>query len=428
MRILVVSNFFPPYYIGGYELGCLDVVKELRARGHTVAVLTSTWGAGRRTSEDGVYRWLDAQIDWEIYSSFPYLLRLAQKEKANRRALAKVLREFKPDLVYLWNLRNLSITLAFYAQDQGLPCCYFIFDHWLANWESDPWFSLWKARSRSAARQVRKDLARSLLRVAGLIPPGDLHLTHVQFASHYLKRLTMDTGKKMPDAHVIHWGVDLARFPYQPREREPKRILFAGQVVPEKGVRTAIEAMHTVVNANARRDVRLTIVGGSRNPDYVAELHKLTTTYGLRQHVEFAGPVPREQLPALYQEHDILIFPSVWEEPFGIVLLEAFSSGLAVVATATGGSAEIVEDQFNALVFPPGDANSCAQRVLQLLCNPGLAQRIRRNGRRTVEMNFCFQPMVDAIEDSLERIAAENDMCRSGNLIPTVRSGRGLPT
>jgi glycosyltransferase involved in cell wall biosynthesis len=349
-------------------------------------------------------------------------MRLAQKEITNRRAFSRVLHEFKPQVMYFWNLTYLSISLAFDAQRFGLPRCYFVSDNWLSSWEADAWFSLWQGRSCSVARRARKAVARSAFRLVGMIPSGELKLQHVHFASLYLKRVAMAAGKDVSGAEVIHWGIDAGRFPYRPLLREPRRILYAGQIVPHKGVRTAIEAMSILVNANGRRDVRLTIVGGSLSPSYVAELRELTVACGLQQHVEFAGPVPREQMPSVYQAHDILVFPSTWDEPFSIGLLEALSSGLAVVGTATGGSAEILRDGFNALVFPREDGRACAERILRMLDNTELFQNIRQNGRRTVEMEFCLQRMIDAIEDSLGRIAAGNDRCQSRNVVGAVEA------
>jgi glycosyltransferase involved in cell wall biosynthesis len=250
-----------------------------------------------------------------------------------------------------------------------------------------------------------------------MTPLGDLKLEHVQFVSLYLQKAAMAAGKKVAQAEVIHWGIDIGRFPYQSLSREPRRILYAGQLVPHKGVQTAIEAMNVVVNNHGRRDVRLTIVGGSQRPNYVAELRGLRDRYGLQQHVEFAGPVPREQLPSIYQAHDILVFPSAWEEPFSIGLLEALSNGLAVVGTATGGSAEILEDGLNALVFPREDAQACAARVLCLLDDLELLEKIRQNGRRTVERRFCFKNMVDKIEHSLCDIVAFHDASSCRHLV-----------
>src|SRR5688500_11356128 len=105
MKILVVSNFYPPHYVGGYELGCRDVVDGLRARGHQVEVLTSTYGADGAREDDGVYRWLETDFvvkDRDPAADLPWLVK---KELRNRRAFRRLCRALRPDLIYLWNLR-----------------------------------------------------------------------------------------------------------------------------------------------------------------------------------------------------------------------------------------------------------------------------------------------------------------------------------
>ena len=87
-------------------------------------------------------------------------------------------------------------------------------------------------------------------------------------------------------------------------------------------------------------------------PDYDKEIELLVRSLGLERSVRFTGLIPRERLPEIYKQHGTLIFPSVWDEPFSITLLEAMSSGLAVVGTTTGGSAELLADGVNALTFP----------------------------------------------------------------------------
>ena len=418
LSILVVSNLYPPYYVGGYELGCRDVVDELTSRGHTVSVLTSTWGVAEPCSQGGVHRRLQTNMGWEQRSALTNFLRLARKEIVNRRAFLRLARESKPDVVYFWNMGCLSIFLAFDAQRLGLKCAYYISDDWLANWQKDSWFRLTRGNYASGFRRIGQKALRPVFRVFRMSPRGELRLDHVQFASEYLKRSAIAAGKPVAEAEVIRWGIDVSRFAYHPRLTAPKRILFVGQVVPQKGVHTAVEAMNILVNGHARHDVRLTVVGGSIAPDYVAEMRKLADSYGLKQYVEFTGSVPREQLPSLYQQHDILVFPSVWNEPFSISLLEGFASGLAVVATPTGGSAEILEDGRNALVFPREDAQTCAARVLCLVDNPDFFEKIRQNGRRTVETRFCFKNMVDKIEHSLYDIAALRDQSSCRDLVP----------
>ena len=89
MRILVISNFYPPHHIGGYELGCRDVVGELRARGHDVRVLTSTYGVTGREANEGIYRWLKTSFVIQSPTSLKGFISLLINELSNRRIAAQ---------------------------------------------------------------------------------------------------------------------------------------------------------------------------------------------------------------------------------------------------------------------------------------------------------------------------------------------------
>jgi glycosyltransferase involved in cell wall biosynthesis len=147
----------------------------------------------------------------------------------------------------------------------------------------------------------------------------------------------------------------------------------------------------------------LDIVGGCVAPDYQAELKGLVDARGLEGRVRFHGQVDRDALPAVYHGHDVLLFPSIWGEPFSITLLEAMSAGVAVVSTATGGTGEMLRDGENALLFPERDARACAARVARLLGDPRLLERLRTCARSTVQERFMFAGMVDQIEQDLQR-------------------------
>lgn len=206
----------------------------------------------------------------------------------------------------------------------------------------------------------------------------------------------------MIEPRVIHWGVDVVRFAYRPSTPEPpRRLLYVGQVVPHKGIHTAIEAVRLLRDDHACDSVRLDIVGGSVQPSYVESLRGLVAKHGLVDVVRFLGPVPREDLPLIYREHDIAIFPVIWEEPFSITLLEAMASGLMIVSTLTGGTPEVVEPGINALTFHCGDAHECAWQIHRLLLDRDLCERIRQNARRTVEQRFRLDDMAARIADDL---------------------------
>jgi glycogen(starch) synthase len=402
MRIAIISNFYPPHYVGGYELGCRDVVEELKVRGHAVSVLTSNYGVeSPQDEDDGIYRRLKSDFQTDPQHAGRHLFRLIRKEHRNKRAFKTLLRDFRPELIYVWSMAHVSISMVHSAQLAGLPICFFVSDQWLSHWETDAWYSLQFRQPRRVSRKLLWKSILVTLRALGLLSAYRLDLKHVHFVSQYLKQQALEAQKPVSRAEVIHWGVDVKRFAYNREKREANRLLYVGQIIPHKGIQTAVEAFRLIRAQPGRELMTLTIVGG---PDYGGFVERLISEHVLDDHVQRTGLVPREALPQIYREHDILIFPSVWEEPFSITLLEAMACGLAVVATQTGGTPEILTDEVNALIFSKEDAQRCAAQILRLRDEADLYQRIRSNGRRTVEKGFRLESMIDKIERSLAEV------------------------
>ena len=418
MRILVVSNFYPPHAIGGYELGCHDVVMALRARGHSVCVLTSDWSGGdtekgrhgegeTRSAAFGSWllaagscvRALEVDLGWD-FTAAATGWRLARKELRNRRAFARAVTQFQPDLVYIWSLRYCSAALAMQSQRLGLPTCLYVSDDWLATWDRrDRWAQI----PRNPARRIGKRLLNMAVETVGGRSGGRLAFRHIQCTSAYIEQLTRANGRT-EDVRVIHWGVDMARFALRPAQPVPPlRALYVGQLVAHKGVHTAIEACARLVAAGY--DLALTIVGTAHSAEYLGRLQALAAPLGER--VRFTGGLPREQVAAIYAEHELLLFPSLWQEPFSIGLLEAMAAGLAVVATATGGSAEILANGENALTFAAGSVAECAAALVQLYDDPGLYERLRLAGCATISERFQLESMVEAIDRHLQQVCNE---------------------
>jgi glycogen(starch) synthase len=404
MRILFVSNFYPPHYVGGYEISCSEAVVGLRARGHKVSVLTSTYGVGRRVTAEGVYRWLSADVRWTAKPRglVHHALAVLRKEAVNQRAFRFLCKALRPDIVYLWNLTFISVSLASLAERLRIPLVFQASDYSLLNWRDDGWSLLVSAPTKRSVVKLGRPLIRIGAHVLGVDgPPDRLRLRHVHFLSEFLRGASLRGGLEVANPRVIHWGVDLDRFTFKCSKGRQGRILYVGQIVPHKGVQTVVEALRLLSEGERDERPTLTIAGGSALPDYEAEIRNLVSSLGLTPRVRFLGQVPREQLPTVYAGHDILVFPSVWDEPFGITLLEAMASGLPVVATATGGSGEILDDGLNALVFPKGDAAACAERASALLRQSDLYERIRMAGRRTVEARFRLDAAVGNVERAL---------------------------
>jgi glycogen synthase len=406
MRILVVSNLYPPHHIGGYELGCRDVLEGLKSKGHEIRVLTSTYGVESPQFDGEVYRYLKFDLRWPqvpFPRNVPYLLR---REWQNQKAFKRVFETFRPEIVYIWNLMHVSTSLALLAERSGVPVCHFVSDkYWstLGTSDSDPWLDI-LSRNFPDPNPVVKlgvKLIDGTLGGLGLIFSGSLTLQQVHFVSEFLKQDALQAGKRVSHGEIIPWGVDLSRFRYKPRKRDPKRLLYVGQISPGKGFGTVIEVMRLITETRGQSGISITIVGASVVPDYLEEIKELVRSKGLQESIQFAGAAAREDLPEIYQEHDILLFPSLLDEALTITTLEAMACGLAVVATATGGNPEVLRHGFNALVFAKEDAESAASHVARLLDDTELFEKLSLNGRRTVEQGFDLEEMTDKIESSL---------------------------
>ena len=430
MRILVVSNLYPPRHVGGYELCCKEAVDGLTKRGHEVCVLTSTFGVKKPLEEGRILRWLQVDIGREespfrgsVLDVLSCTIDAFKREWRNFRAFRRASKMFKPDLVYLWNLTHISVSVGMQAQRAGLPTCYYIGDLWLSNWRSDRWVSLgaeWLPAANLRLVQLARGAARLAARVAGMPPLGVLDLRHVQFASAYLKNETLKAGEPVANADVLHWGVQIQKFPFKMHSNVPSRLLFVGQVIYHKGLDTAVEALQLLVQKEGCESLKLTIVGGSVFPEYVAQLRAKVTSLGLDENVEFVGPVPQEQLPQLYRQHDILLFPSLIDEGLGMSLLEAMASGLVVLGTASGGTGEILIHERTGLVFAKGDAHGCGGHVLRLRGDQVLFENLRRTGRRSVEEYFEMGRLMDDLERSVQSAQASRGVVARTSMFRSV--------
>lgn len=407
LTILIVSNFYPPYYIGGYEIGCKEIVDELARRGHETRVLTSTYRVQRpQIDNNSVYRLLIRRnfdrLGGTFFQRYSHLL---QMEMNNQREFLNLVKAIKPDIVYFWNLFSISTSLIDIAIQSRVSTAFFAFDEYLPSAiRSDPWRKTWTKRSGRRVIEVLKQALRSVLSYRILLCNGEPHLPHMQCASEYIMKKITDNYNSIGNTEIIPWGVNLRSFGYRTDTSFEKRLLYVGRIDRIKGVHTAIEVVRILIRDYGYTSTDLTLYGGELDSDYSQGLRQMIRSYGLEKQVHFKGFIDRATLPDIYQQYNILIFPSIWNEPFGLSLIEAMACGLAVVGTGTGGSAEILRHEENALCFPKGDAQACAAQINRLFSQPELYEQLRRNGRLTVEKHFRIEHTFDRIEQSLLQI------------------------
>ncbi len=151
-------------------------------------------------------------------------------------------------------------------------------------------------------------------------------------------------------------------------ERAELRLLVVGRLIPRKGVGHLIRALAAM--RPTRRPVSLTIVGSG--PEEL-ELRALVQSFGIRG-VRFAGFVDQDGLPAYYAAADVFVFPTL-DDPFGMVLLEAAATGLALVASEhAGATLDFIKDGESGFVFDPHNEHALAELIARLADSPNLAR------------------------------------------------------
>jgi glycosyltransferase involved in cell wall biosynthesis len=413
MRILFLTNFYLVQETGGEDQSCQQVVQGLNKRGHTTLVLTSLHGTDNVPVEtNGVYRSLYLEMDllpWQ--HSLTFFTQRKVRESHNLRCLERVLEQFAPDIVFIWGMWNLHRSLAALAEAKYPDKVVYRFATYWPTLPSQHEL-YWRAQGRKWYSKLTKKVlglvALAMLARENQRPP--LTFKHAICVSDTTRRRLVEAGIPVENAQVIYTGIDAQQYLTNQQNhqlgdnRQTLNLLYAGRLVPQKGVDTAIQALEKLVFDQGVRSIRLS-VAGSGSVDYQSYLRGLVTEAGLDDYVSFLGHVRPEEMPRLLKQSDILLLPSIWEEPFSRMVLEGMISGLVVVATPRGGTIEILEDGENGLLFAPADPEDLARKITRLIEDPILRRKLANAGQQTVIQRFTMARMMDEIENYLQEVA-----------------------
>ncbi len=177
------------------------------------------------------------------------------------------------------------------------------------------------------------------------------------------------------------------------------RVLFAGQIIRGKGVDVLLRAL-----AQVRSPFDALIVGDGHHR---AACEKLSRKLELADRVTFTGFLPQADLHEFYRDTSVVVVPSVWPEPMGLVGLEAMRAALPVVAFDAGGISAWRRDGENGFPVPWMDTAQFARRLDELLANKTLARAMGARGLERVTRDFDFNRYITALENLFERMTAE---------------------
>ena len=196
---------------------------------------------------------------------------------------------------------------------------------------------------------------------------------------------------------VIHNSVDIRKFAHGRNIRheigigdDETLVTFAGQIRRIKGIDLFLRAAAGISHPK----VRFLIAGACRKGPGIEDAYTEEELRGLIAHDErilYAGY--RGDMPDIYHSSDVVVVPSQWDEPFGLILIEAGAAGRPVVATRVGGIPEVVVDGETGFLVERDDAQALIARIQTLVDDAGLRQRMGVAARARVESEFTERPV-----------------------------------
>src|ERR1700733_930666 len=212
---------------------------------------------------------------------------------------------------------------------------------------------------------------------------------------------------ELPRSQVVYYGIpeslttEIESAPKQITPTSPLSIGFLGRLVEEKGVPTLIAAMHTLRDKKDR--VRLIIIGdGPQRPILEAMAREQN---GFQPGISFSGSLQGEKLFAALANVDVLVMPSVNEEPAGLVVMEQLIRGCPVIVSDHGGGPELAGDA--GLNFPPGNAAVLAACIRQLADDPSLLRELGIRAKNRATAVFSLDRMIEEHDRIFQKLMSE---------------------
>jgi glycosyltransferase involved in cell wall biosynthesis len=411
MKILVLTNFYPPHELGGMGQSCQQVVEGLVQRGHTVGVLTSMNGTNNIPIREGIVRRsLFLEMDFEPWlQAFKFFLNRKKRERLNLQRFDESTREVEPDLIFIWGMWNLPRSIAALAE-ANFPgrVVYRFADYWPTL--PSQYAMYWQKEGRSWFSRVPKFLlgilARGLL-IFDTLPK--LEFVHAICVSAATRDALVRAGIPIGNARVIHTGMESSGWLRKenqfrkPGETGSLKLLYAGRLAPTKGIEIAIEAMKLLVVDRGMSSIFLDLAGSGAE-GYIKQLKNKVAHLGLENQVHFLGRFPPEEMPGLMHQYNVLLVPSTWEEPFSRAMLEGMAAGLVVIGTPMGGTKEIIRNGENGILVEPGNVDDLARAIQKLAGDPELQIALAESGQKTVTEEFAVERMMIEIESYLQEV------------------------
>lgn len=402
MKVCIITNTYSADLIGGSNIYTNILVRELNKRNHEVIVIAACSEKdsvlAHETAKIYYFRPLNVASCSEIgRKAFPWQGVWTLLDIYNPYSLIKILKilkKEKPDLVHVHTplditlssfdaARMLNLPLVFTAHDYLLLCRRVVLLHKTGNICSNE-------NMNKLCRFYRFFVKKIVGNKADV----------VVFPSEFIARFFSERGffQKTKKA-VIPYPITLDKVErHQSANANGEthlNFLYVGSLSRHKGVDVLIKAFKGIGND----DIGLHIVGCGRLERDLKDLA------GNDKRIEFFGKINNDEIRKCYERADVLVVPSVWNEVFGIVIMEAFRAGLPVIASRIGGMIEVVQDRHNGFLFECGNIEELRAILQNISENPGILKEMGKHAKEDVKKYETSVHMEKLISNYEEAIA-----------------------
>ncbi len=380
MKILFLSEYYPPKIKGGGEINLSTLAKALAKSGHIVSILTAHFPDLLPYEEQAgikIYRRLKTGENPGSLGS--NLARSLLFPSSVRKETIKIVPEINPDIIHFLGTSIIAapklkfLNKPLFATIESYPALCPKGDRWYHGREECK--IKCNLREFLSCQQDSDEIGKMKNRWYLKYNPLFLGYAYAHYQklnkalssctlisiSKYVQQLLLLHNQQ---STVIPNILDVNAFSSvkkKMKENKKAQILYLGSLIKSKGPQILLEALKGL---NCRCDL---YGEGNLKPELQGYLEKNNLD------AEIHPFVPYEKIPELYAQTDIVVFPSLWPEPFGRIAIEAMAAGRKVIASNIGAIPETIEK--NGLLVPPGDSDELRQALAQAISlKPGIAK------------------------------------------------------
>jgi len=389
MKILFLYDF--PLWGSGSGEWLRQIVEELLKLNHKIGIIAPE---ERRFLEDKIKQYKVSLSQIPVYIGHPELKGAKRYSELSEREITEIYKSyldttieavanFKPDILHVHHLFLITWVARYINSLSGIK--YLILSHGsdLYSLDADKrYFPLTKDAVNSA---------RGIVANSGFT------------RKELIKAFGKEISKKLS---VIPGGVDIKDYPNnmdttlldEKYDLKDKRVvLFTGRLISHKGVKYLVKAAKEIKG-------EVVLIGEGPEKQYLKEF---VEKKGLKN-VHLLGYLPPEELTKFYYRADVFVAPSVWDEPFGLTILEAMASKTPVITTRRGGIPMLVKSGHNGIFVKARNSKRIAEAVNKLLENDELRKKMGENAREIVEKKFTWQIVAKKFDKLYKEIVRNN--------------------